>query len=281
MGAKDRAGELFNAGKYAEAITLYQGIVESDPADLNAWQCLVMCLRNTQAYEAGVETAKGALKVHARSAWLWREMGQMLIKHDRLDEAQKALDQAKRIEPGSEWLWRYLSQLHKARKQPALEAEALEELVDLDKASAADLNRLGIIHHENRNYSKALEFYRMSAVMEDWTAPHFNMGLVYNDPEVSQDADAADAYRLALLIDATYQKASAELETTKAKLLPLAAQARSQAEGLVRKEDRYQHYLNPFEVLQLEPDDDVDPKVIQRAKKRLLQERELNEGRVS
>ncbi len=284
MSAKDQAGELFNAGKYAEAIPLYQTIVESDPADLNAWQCLVMSLRNTQAYVAGVETAKAALKVHPRSAWLWRELGNMLIKHERLDEALKAFDQAKRIEPGSEWLWRYLSQLHKARKQPALEAEALEELVDLDKASAADLNRLGIIHHDNKNYSRALEFYRASAVMEDWTAPYFNMGLVYNDPEVSQDADAADAYRRALLIDATYQKANAELETTKAKLIPLAVQARSQAEGLVRKEDRYQHYLNPFEVLQLEAEDDhdsVDPKVIQRAKKRLLQELELNEGRVS
>jgi tetratricopeptide (TPR) repeat protein len=283
MSAKDQAGELFNAGKYAEAIPLYKVIVESDPADLNAWQCLVMSLRNTQAYVAGVETAKAALKVHPRSAWLWRELGNMLIKHERLDEALRAFDQAKRIEPGSEWLWRYLSQLHKARKQPALEAEALEELVDLDKASAADLNRLGIIHHDNKNYSRALEFYRASAVMEDWTAPFFNMGLVYNDPEVSQDADAADAYRRALLIDATYQKASAELETTKAKLLPLAAQARSQAEGLVRKEDRYQHYLNPFDVLQLEPEDDydsVDPKVIQRAKKKLLQELELNEGKV-
>jgi len=284
MNAKDQAGELFNAGKYAEAIPLYRAIVESDPADLNAWQCLVMSLRNTQAYDAGVESAKAALKVHSRSAWLWRELGNILIKHERLDEALKALDQAKRIEPGSEWLWRYLTQLHKARKQPALEAEALEELVELERASAADLNRLGIIHHDNKNYSRALEFYRASAVMEDWTAPHFNMGLVYNDPEVSQDADAADAYRRALLIDATYQKASAELETTKAKLIPLAGQARSQAEGLLRKEDRYQHYLNPFEVLQLDAEvdnDSVDPKVIQRAKKRLLQELELNEGRVS
>lgn len=284
MSAKDQAAELFNAGKYAEAIPLYRGIVESDPADLNAWQCLVMSQRNTQAYAPGVETAKAALKVHARSAWLWREMGQMLIKQDRLDEAQKALEQAKRIEPGSEWLWRYLSQLHKARKQPALEAEALEELVELEKASAADLNRLGIIHHDNKNYSRALEFYRASAVLEGWTAPYYNMGLVYNDPEVSQDADAADAYRRALLIDATYQKASVELETTKAKLIPLAEQARSQAKGLVREEERYQHYLNPFEVLQLEvgdDHDDVDPKVIQRAKKRLLQELELNEGRVS
>ncbi|MBS1770498.1 MAG: hypothetical protein JSS77_12605 [Acidobacteria bacterium] len=280
----DQAGELFNSGKYAEAIPLYRGIVENDPADLNAWQSLVMCLRNTHAYEDGVETAKTALKTYTRSAWLWRELGNMLIKDDHFDEAQMALDQAKRIEPESEWLWRYLSQLHKARKQPALEARALEELVELEKASADDLNRLGIIHHNNKNYGRAIEYYRASAVNRDWTAPYFNMGLVYNDPEVSQDVDAADAYRRALLINATYQKARAELESTKAKLIPLATRARSQAVDLIRLDVCYQHYINPFEVLQLNPLDDydeVDPKAIHRAKKRLLQELELNDGKVA
>jgi tetratricopeptide (TPR) repeat protein len=283
MSDKDQAAELFNAGKYAEAIPLYRAIVEIDPANLNAWQCLVMSLRNTRATEAGVETAKAALKAHARSAWLWRELGQMLIKLDRLDEAHKSLDQAKRIEPRSEWLWRYFAQLHKARKHPTLEAEALEELFELDKASGTDLNRLGIIHHDNKNYAKALEYYRASAIAEASTSPYYNMGLVYNDPEVSQDVDAADAYRRALLIDATYQKANSELTSTKAKLIPLADEARIQAASLVRRDECYQHYLNPFEVLQLDPEDeydDVDPKAIQRAKKRLLQELELNEGKI-
>ncbi|MBK7103110.1 MAG: hypothetical protein IPH63_15200, partial [Flavobacteriales bacterium] len=240
-------------------------------------------LRDTESYEVGVDTAKTALKIHARSAWLWRELGQMLIKLDRLDEAHKSLDQAKRIEPGSEWLWRYFIKLHRARKHPAFEAEALEKLVDLGKASGTDLNKLGIVHHDNKNYGKALEYYRASAIMKTWTAPYFNMGLVYSDPEVSQDADAADAYRRALLIDAAYEKASVELTGTKAKLLPLAVQARTQAAELLRRDDRYHHYLNPFEVLQLATEDEydvVDPKAIHRAKKRLLHELELNDGRI-
>ncbi|MBK7112913.1 MAG: tetratricopeptide repeat protein [Flavobacteriales bacterium] len=282
MDTKGRAGELLNARNYADAIPLYREVVEVDAADLNAWECLVMCLRDTESYDVGIDTAKTALKIHARSAWLWRELGQMLIKLDRLDEAHKSLDQAKRIEPGSEWLWRYFIKLHRARKHPAFEAEALEKLVDLGKASGTDLNKLGIVHHDNKNYGKALEYYRASAIMKTWTAPYYNMGLVYSDPEVSQDADAADAYRRALLIDAAYEKASVELTGTKAKLLPLAVQARTQAE-LLRRDDRYHHYLNPFEVLQLATEDEydvVDPKAIHRAKKRLLHELELNDGRI-
>jgi len=50
MNTRGRAAELFNAGNYADAIPLYREIVEVDPADLNAWQCLVMCLRDTESY---------------------------------------------------------------------------------------------------------------------------------------------------------------------------------------------------------------------------------------
>lgn len=42
----------------------------------------------------------------------------------------------------------------------------------------------------------------------------------------------------------------------------------------------FQFYLSPFEALQIEPEDDLDVKAIQRAKKLLLQELELNDGKV-
>lgn len=109
-------------------------------------------------------------------------------------------------------------------------------------------------------------------------APLFNMGLVFNHAEVSQDADAADAYRRALRLDPNYDKAKSELDATKRKLVPLAAHARDTAAGLITADEHFQFYLNPFEVLQIGAE--IDVKAIQRAKKRLLQEIELNDGKV-
>jgi|JI10StandDraft_1071094.scaffolds.fasta_scaffold17142_6 tetratricopeptide (TPR) repeat protein len=282
MSSNEQAAEFFDDGKYEEALPLYRVIVESDPTDLDAWQSLIICLRNTQSFEAGVETAKAALKAHPRSAWNWRELGQMLIKLDRLDEAHKTLDQAKRIEPGSEWLWRYYAQLYKKQKKYTEEANALEELVELDLATSQDVNRIGIAYYNGNNYGKALAFYRMSAEMEPGIASFFNMGLLYSDPEVSQDADATDAYRRALEIDPDYAKAQNKLASTKAKLKPLAEGALSQADEVIRREERFQYYLNPFEVLQLDTElEDLDPKTVQRSKKILLQELDLNDGKVS
>ena len=75
------------------------------------------------------------------------------------------------------------------------EIEALETLYGLGVASGYDLNQLGIAYHNHKDLTKAIKYYRLSAAAESDTAPWFNMGLVFNDPEVSQDLDATDAYR--------------------------------------------------------------------------------------
>ena len=86
----------------------------------------------------------------------------------------------------------------------------------LGKANSTDLNQLGIAYYNHRNFAKALEFYRRSAAIESDAAPLFNMGLVFNDPEVSQDLDAADAYRRALALKPDYERAKERLETYQA-----------------------------------------------------------------
>jgi len=282
MTSREQADIHYNAKSYVQAIPLYRAAVETDPSDHYSWGQLVLSLGYANEHEAAIEAGKSALRSHPRSAWLWRQLGNELFKLNRLEEAERALDQSKRIDPKAEWLWRYYAQLFKKQKKYTEEAKALEELLELDKASSTDMNQIGIAHYNAGSYGKALAFYRMSALMEPDTAPYFNMGLVFNDAEVSQDADAADAYRRALKINPAYAKAQEKLAATKTKLAPLAEQALAQAKGLVRNDERYQHYLNPFEVLQVDADaEEIDVKALQRSKKKLLQELDLNDGKVS
>lgn len=282
MTNREQAHELFKAKSYAEAAVLFEQLVEENPADENSWQYLVLSNRNIERYETVINTCKDALREHPRSAWLWRELGNVYVRVERLVEAESALGQARRLEPQSAWLWRYYGQLYRKQKNYNAEAKAIEELVELGEANSTDLNQLGIAHHDNKNYGRALEFYRRSALVTPNTSAYFNMGLVFNDTEVSQDADAADSYRRALKINPAYAKAQEKLAATKTKLAPLAEQALAQAKGLVRNDERYQHYLNPFEVLQVDADaEEIDVKALQRSKKKLLQELDLNDGKVS
>ena len=206
-----------------------------------------------------------------------------MIALGRLDEAENALNKGLVFESEVPWLWRQFALLHRKRKNYSEEAEALGQLVVLGKADSNDLNLLGIAYKNHGNFAKALEYYRRSALASPITAPLFNMGLVFQHPDVSQDVDATDAFRRALLLDPSYDKAKEQVEILKKKLIPLAAHARQASAELVQPNERFQFYVSPFEALNLNDVTDVDslePEIIQRAQRKLLAEIELD-GSVS
>lgn len=281
---KETGQKLFKSGQFAEAIPLLKSAAETLPKDEPLWQELVMVARDSGQHGQAAEFAKLGIRHHPRSDWLWRTLGSELVEVDKLDEAEKALNNSRTINSAAPWLWRHFVKLHQKRKNYAKEIEAWEKLRDLGEMNGTDLNCLGIAYHNHGNFAKAVEFYRLSAAKLSDASPLFNMGLVFGHPEVSQDADAADAYRRALALKSDYEPARKSLDATRQKLAPLAAWARRAASGLIQKSEHFQFYLSPFETLQIakvENAETLDVKTIQRAKKRLLQEIELNDGKVS
>ncbi len=67
------------------------------------------------------------------------------------------------------------------------------------------------------------------------------------------------------------------------RLLALSDDVRSRQQGVLAGDEQYQHYVNPIELLELGNDDldELGSKEIQRAKRRLLQEIELEDGKIS
>jgi hypothetical protein len=102
--------------------------------------------------------------------------------------------------------------------------------------------------------------------------------------EASLKLDAADAYRRALALNPDHADAREQLEAVRRILIPLARRARDAAIDLVRPNEFFQSYVSPYEALQLGASAvsaELDVKAIQNAKRRLLQEIQLNDGRVS
>ena len=283
---KETGHRLFKAHQYAEAIPLLKSATEVFGKDEIVWQELICAASWTEQYEEAVEFAKQAIRQHPRSGWLWMRLGHELTACNRLEEAEKALNNSRSLNANAEWLWRDYVALHKKRKNLEGEIQAWENLHRVGAANSNDLNSLGIAYHNHKNFGKALEFYRLSAATELNAAALFNMGLVFSDPEVSQDADAADAYRRVLALNPDHKRANERLEATRRKLGPLAERAQTavSAAGLVQSDEFFRFYVNPFEALRMEEIegvDELDVKSIQRAKKRLLQEIDLNDGKVN
>ena len=261
--------------------------------DESVWQSLVEAAQDSGQYAKAVEVAEQAVREYPRSVWLWQELGAGLTDLGRFDEAENALNTAYGLNPNDARLWRYLAALHRKRKDLEGEIESLETLNRLNAADDLDLFRLGSAYHKYRDLAKALKYFRLSAdarsLANDWVSRALlantwvSLALVYSDSELSQDVDAADACRRALA-PMPFERAKELLETTKRKLVPLAARALSAASGLVESDKFFDFYISPFEMLQIADmtaANGLDAKAIKKAKKRLLHELELNDGKVS
>src|ERR1035441_2337246 len=166
QGHLEEGRRLYREKRYAEAVPLLRSALESAGGVEEVWQELVLAVRCGVQSEVAVDVGKEAVRHYPHSAWLWRELGNALIKCDRLDEAEKALANARSLEPGAEWLWRYLAALHKKQKDTAKQMAALERLSALGKASANDFCTLGIACHNERDFGKAIWWYRRSFMAE-------------------------------------------------------------------------------------------------------------------
>ncbi|WKZ20219.1 MAG: hypothetical protein QY310_06550 [Candidatus Jettenia sp. CY-1] len=74
------------------------------------------------------------------------------------------------------------------------------------------------------------------------------------------------------------------MDIIRQKLIPLADRTKIISKDLIKPSEYFQFYISPFEALQIELNESanvIDVKVVQRAKKRLLQEVDLNDGKVS
>jgi tetratricopeptide (TPR) repeat protein len=282
--AVQKARDLMAKGKQAEAVALLADATAKSPEDEVLWQELTLAASHNGQLVEAVRHCNEAVKHHPRSDWLWRQLAHVLISSAQLDEAEEALDAAWRLNPKAPFLWRYLADLHKARKDADEEVAALEHLHTQGSANTHDLIRLGNLYfNSKRDFGRAIQVYRHATAVGPSAVAYYNLGLAFSNPEVSQDLDAADAYRQALAVQPDYALAKQQLDGTATKLRPLVQRARDEANGLVPPDHYFQFYINPIELLRLDASIDSDPeatKKIQRATKQLLHEIELNDGLV-
>jgi len=163
------------------------------------------------------------------------------------------------------------------------EIYVLSRLDELEKwLTDNQLNRLGILHYKNKNFFDAIRYWERNIQRTTDPASLFNLGLVYNHTEVSQDADAIDFWRLTVQRYPKYDRAVTQINKLLPRMLTLSQEAMSTGKTVLDAAQWYQHYLNPFELLgfqeEIDAPGDIDIKEIQRLRKRLIQEIELENG---
>lgn len=278
-----KAQVLRKEQRYRDAFEAAQQATQLDPKSADAWWQLGLNANSIEDRSNALVGFRETVRLAPRFASGWAQFGQVLSSAGKIDEAEKAFLQAVRIEPAEVYHLRLLASFYGEKKDPDGQLRILLKIDELGNATSDELNRIGIHYYNKKIFGEALSYYRRSAATTSGTAALFNLGLVYNDTEVSQDADAVDAWRRALAIDKAFERASERLAAVTPRLAALAKEA-FQPATLLSGEEWFQHYLNPFELLGVDEATEfheLDAKTLQRMKKSLLQEITLENGRVS
>jgi hypothetical protein len=139
------------------------------------------------------------------------------------------------------------------------------------------------LYHNRSAYAQAIHFYRRCAKEANDSAGWINLGLVLKEPAVGQIADAVDVLRHGQRLYPDYDRFKSLLDGLLPKVLKLSDDIRARDKPILSLDEQFQHYINPIELLELGDDDldDLGAKEIQKAKRRLLQEIEIEDGKIS
>lgn len=279
----EKAKEQRQRGRFEEALISARQAAILDPQNPDAfWQVALSQIALGPVAKA-VTPLENVVLLAPRFAPGWTKLGLALLQTGDKLRAKKHFEKAVQLDSDETDAFVELATLYERDKQPEEELGALTALEALVDLTAYQLNRLGILHHDRKDFYLAIQYYRKVAAKSSSPAGFFNLGLAFNEPEVSQDVDAVDAWRRVIERDPGHERAPKSIASVMPKLTELRRRVQAQTKPLLDQNQWYSCYINPYELLRLDVDldlEDIDVKALQRARKTLLQEIELEDGRI-
>lgn len=280
-----KAVEHMENGRLDEAIIAARRATTLDPENANSWWQLALAVHDKEGYGAAFPHFKKTMEFATSFAYGWHRLGCAYKKTGRTDEAVNCWERATEIDSERTDTLKLLLLAYREREKAGDEEKVFDVLKRIDAQGVLEtdeVNRLGIEYHKRKDYYKSIIYFRRYASEAPGPVGLFNLGLAYKAPEIGQDADAVDAWRRALLRDPSYDRAKSNLDPVIKLLSDLKYKVQSDGKLLVSEDHWYVNYINPYKLLAL---DDVDPwdldiKQVQKAKKSLMQEIDLEDGHV-
>lgn len=280
-----RAVEFLQEGRFDEALVAARRATSLDSDDANGWWQLALATWERDGPAAAVPHLLKTVEIADGFAHGWHRLGEAYELSALADKAIESWEQALAIEDERTDTLAALVEAYGKRDSEGDDDkrfELLKRLEALGKVDGHDWNLLGIGYYNRSQHQRAIQCYRRYAVECGGHIPFFNLGLALNSSEVQQRTDAVDAWRRALQLSPEYTKSNTHLDGVVPKALELRQKVLAGRRVFLSQDEWYAHYLNPYELLWLMGGEEdlveLEPKTIQKAKKRLLQEIELEEG---
>lgn len=281
-----KSTELREAGRLEESILSARRATSFDPESANAWWQLALSVSKKDGDVAALEHFKKTVELADGFGFGWHRLGIAYKKAAMLDEAVEAWETAYLYDDDNEWTRYNLIDAYNSRALESEKPKLFDQLIELEtrgKLRTYDYHLLAMAHHNKDEYLNAIPYYRKYLANANDEHGYANLSLAYSSTQVGQELDAADCCHLALMVKPGFERANTLLSNLTPKLEKLKEIVKKYTANhtLISENSWFENYVSPFELLQIEEDEDtgeLEIKEIQKAKKLLLQEIELEDG---
>jgi tetratricopeptide (TPR) repeat protein len=289
----DKAQDQYKRQRYEESLVSAEAAIEIDHENVNGWWFAALCHlalgdndSALEALEIVVYLAPDFANGLARYGATLQAMGLEEDAQDSFERAIKADDRHVGALTALANIYKENNSDDQAEIEKEIKVLSRLDMVEEGWLTYSQLNRLGILHYRSKNFFDAIKYWSRNILSDTDPANLFNLGLVYNDTEISQDADAIDMWRLAKKRFPDYELAEKKINALLPRLLKLSKEAMKSGKTILDQNEWYQFYVNPFELInlqegQFDSSDEINIKIIQKLKKLLIQEIELENGTVA
>jgi predicted TPR repeat methyltransferase len=187
------AVKAHQAGRFAEAQTLYQRTLARWPGDPDALHFFGVLRHNQKQSREGIELIRRSLQSAPDNAHAWLNLGNVFLETDQIERAKAAYERASVLAPGFADAWFNLGVCLRRLDDARAAVEVLDRAVALRPGHAITLYQRGIARREAGDMQAAESDFRAALLLKtDYTEVYESLGmLLYRQGRV---ADAALVY---------------------------------------------------------------------------------------
>ncbi|KAB0265539.1 tetratricopeptide repeat protein [Microvirga brassicacearum] len=256
----------------------------ADPENAEAWWQVALNRRDLGDTKNQIIALRIMVDLVPQFSRGWSQLGNALSKSGEHDAAKSAHEVSIGLDPDNFDALEALAAIYRNQDLPAQdekEMTVLARIEVLEGLGSNALNRQGALQYRNRHLHEAIRYWAEDASENDSRFSLFNIGLAYAHPDMSQEADAIDTWRLVARRYPDYDQPDKSISATLPKLLERAKSARLEGDTVLSEDLWHSEYINPFQLLNPPSDlefDEFDAKAVQRLRKSLLREIDLENG---
>jgi tetratricopeptide (TPR) repeat protein len=279
----EKAKELRKEGSLEEALIAARAGAAEDDDCISSWYQVALNSEDLQKTQQALEAYEKLLELNDEFAYGWARYGNLLKKMKRESEAIDAYEMALIWDDTEQTAMLGLINLYASNSELIDKEKQFDVLKKYDEVygltTINNINVLGNGHLHRENYIEAINCYRKCLKENNFPYARHNLGIAYSC--LNEYLNALDILVENQALYPDYEPTRKNITTYTDIINKNKKDIGEDSSNLLDNKEYYDTYINPFELLEANREDDIeefDVKQIQRLRKNLLQELELEDG---